>query len=75
MGVELMPDWKGMCAGENRLLSSDSKPLEWIFPGMEGEISSEPFSMSVKDIAAHVLPGSNVYFLGSIEVFLKGGIV
>jgi len=36
---------------------------------------SEVFSISVKDIAARVFAGSNVYFLENIEVFCRGGIV
>ena len=54
---------------------SGSKHLEWRLLGVGVEKPSEAFSISVKDIAAWVFAGSNVYFLGNIEVFCRGGIM
>jgi len=47
-----------------------SKCLEWRLPGMGVKKPSEVFSMSVKDIAAQVFAGLNMYFLGNIVFFV-----
>jgi len=52
-----------------------SKHLEWRLLYVGVKKLSEVFSISVKDIAAWVFAGSNMYFLGNIEVFYRGGIV